>query len=233
MSVIDAAVDLSGPAPRVRVTTDSPGRIYQVAADGSRAPVRGSYDDTTEAWDWEVQQGSEVGYAVEGQDSPVTVVVPALEDLWLVPCQQPDAATLLLVERDGFAEWEHAGEESVLPIPGGRPHVVAWRSRARATSLTTVALDSDAADAAVAALTAPGHHFVSVPPRMWPWRGVTYVAVSGVQMKPLRDRSELWLVSFTVTEVDRPTVPLSRPSGWLAMPDRWAQMPDTWAEMPA
>lgn len=234
MSVRDAAVDLSGPAPRVLVTVDAPGVVHQVIEE-TRAPVRASFDQAPGGVvsDWEVPQGVEVGYVQDGQATPVRVVVPALEDLWLVPCQAPELATSALIDKDGVGEWEHAGEESVLPIPGGLPHVVSWRSRARSSSLTVLALDADAKDAILACLTAPGHHFCSVPPRLWPWRGVSYVSVSGVQATSIRDRHERWRISFGVTEVARPTAPLLRPAGWAAMPERWVDMPTAWAGMPS
>lgn len=234
--MISATVVMHEGAPHVEIFSSSH-PVYAVNTGGERRAVRGSYPDiapTTAVRDYEQPQCVPTAYVnIEGEET-IPVEIPKA-DKWLIPCQAPELAVPFFVDRDdgGFAAWTYAETRDQLDIPGGRPFVVSIRSKGRTGSLRITTLDAETVAPMERCLTASGHHFLSFDPKWWPLRGVTYVELSGISAEPRGDDPEpLWDWSVTLTEVERPMVPLSRPTGWAAMPDTWAGMPDTWAAMP-
>lgn len=233
--MIQATVVVHDGAPYVRVTaTDHP--VYAVGHDRHRRPVRGSYAEVsgvTVVRDYEAPQGEPLTYANSLGETTVVVEVPRSGN-WLVPCQLPDLATPIFVEReDGFSGWTYTERRDSLDIPGGAPFVVSTRSKARSTTLNLTTLDAEWTEQMERCLMASGYHFISHDPTFWPLRAATYVEVSGVSSEPVRDAPEpLWRWAVTLTEVDRPAVDQARPVGWAAMPERWSGMPTTWAAVP-
>lgn len=238
--ITSASVDSSLGVPRVRIETDSVGQVYRVDDQGREIRIRNSYPDSPAGvvYDYEVPQGTVLVYLHRGQGElnpqPVEVgVMPILRETWLVPCQAPEMAAHAFPAGDGVSEWTYAEQRDQLDIPGGYPFVVSTRSRAKSGSLTVICLEAEDKDKMEACLLSSGSFFVSVSPRFWPWRGITYIDISAPKATPVGQvRIENWRFDFSAVEVLRPMVPAVRPHGWASMPETWAAMPTTWPEMP-
>lgn len=214
-------VSPSSVPPRITITTDAES-VERVHPDGSRFTVRPHHKDADGTFvDYEAPQCVPVTYddgTVSGE-----VEMPDV-GMWLIPVTEPQKAAPMVVAKDGAKAWDFAETRAALDIPGGRPFVVSTKSPARSTSVALWSLTASEWDRLSAALTTNGGFFVSVSPRFWPWRGVTYVDVSEVAASPTGNDpygEELWGVEFTVTEIDRPEVYVDNLRIWDAQLRTW------------
>lgn len=238
--MITATVVADDGAPYVRITaTAHPVEAVTVDDKGEEVTytVRGSYADMVgldTARDYEAPQCRPLYYRNADGEVSADAELPS-SGIWLVPCQEPELAVPVFIPKDdGVSAWSYSETRDQLDIPGGNPFITTVRSRARSTTLRMATLWGHEVAPMEDCLQVDGQHYLSVDPGVfWPYRGVSFVDISGISASPSGDTPEpLWFWEATLTEVDRPTVSLTRPTGWYAMPLTWAEMPTTWAAMP-